>query len=98
MKTILSIFAALAVAGGAYAGCGKKVTDAGTLKSYDAETKSIVVAVDDKEVTLTVTPTTVAKDKEGAEATLEGLVGKTVNVISEHKKVDSVTEKEAKAS
>jgi hypothetical protein len=92
MKTILSILTVLALAGAAYAGCGKKVTDSGTLKSFDADTKSIVVEADGKETKLTITPSTASKAKDGSEAKLEDLVGKTVKVISEHKKVDEVAE------
>lgn len=97
MKTLLiAIAAVFTLAGSVYAGCGKKVTDEGALSSYDAETKMIVVKAEDgEEAKLTITKDTVVKDSEGKEVALEDLVEKSVKVISEHKKVDSV---EAKAS
>lgn len=83
MKKIIAIASALCLlAGAAHAGCGKKVTNTGVLKSYDAESKSIVVV--GAKGKLKITPKT-----KGA-ASLKGLVGKKVTVISEHKKVDSV--------
>jgi len=83
MKKILGILTALCLmAGISHAGCGKKVTDTGVLKAYDAETKQItIVGAKSK---LTITPKT-----KGAR-NLKALVGKKVKVISEHKKVDSV--------
>ncbi len=83
MKKILGILTALCLmAGASYAGCGKKVTNTGVLKSYDAESKKITVI--GAKGALTITPKTKgAKD-------LKALVGKKVKVISEHKKVDSV--------
>lgn len=98
MKKLITLLAAVAFfAGSAYAGCGKKVTDEGTLKSYDSETKQIVVDLGDgKEATLTVKPDTEYKDAEGEKAKAEDLVDQKVKVISEHKKVDSV--EAAKAS
>ena len=86
MKKILAILTALCLmVGASYAGCGKKVTNNGSLKSYDAEKKQIVVVgADGKLAKLTITPKTKGADK------LKGLVGKKVKVISEHKKVDSV--------
>ncbi len=43
MKKILGIITALCLmAGASYAGCGKKVTNTGTLKSYNAEKKTIM--------------------------------------------------------
>jgi hypothetical protein len=93
MKKILAICASTVVlALSASAACGKKVTNTGELKSYDAESKSITVVEGDKEVKVTLTPTTVAKGKDGAEAKVEDLVGKTVKVVSEHNKADSVEE------
>lgn len=91
MKKILAILTALSLmVGASYAGCGKKVTNAGKLKSYDAEKKQIVVVGEDgKPAKLTITPTTKGADK------LKGLVGKDVKVISEHKKVDSVEVKKS---
>lgn len=93
MKKILTIITALTLAAGAaYAGCGKKQTDAGELKNYDADSKAITVVVDDKKVKLTVTPSTKATGKDGSDAKIEDLVGKNVKVVSEHKKVDSISE------
>jgi hypothetical protein len=92
MKTILSILTVLALAGAAYAGCGKKVTDSGTLKSFDADTKSIVVEADGKETKITITKATATKAKDGSEAKIKDLVGKTVTVVSEHSKADAVSE------
>ncbi|MEM7145249.1 MAG: hypothetical protein AAF591_08930 [Verrucomicrobiota bacterium] len=92
MKTILSILTVLALAGAAYAGCGKKVTDTGTLKSFDADTKEIVIEADGKESKFTATKNTAAKGKDGAEAKLDDLVGKNVTVTSEHGKADEVAE------
>ena len=93
MKHIIAIMTAIGLAAGAaYAGCGKKVTDEGKLSSYDAETKAIVVELNGgKKATLKATPTTAAKDAEGKKVELADLVGKKVKVVSEHKKVDSVT-------
>ena len=72
-------------AGSAVAGCGKKVTNEGTLKSYSAETKTVVVeGKDGKAATLTLTPSSTGADK------IESLVGKSVKVVSEHGKIDSV--------
>ena len=85
MRLIVSLMIAIVLtAGGAIAGCGKKVTDTGTLKTYDAAKKTIVVAADGKETTLTVTPKTEGRDK------LEGWVGQEVTAVSEHLKLDSV--------
>lgn len=93
MKKILTaIIASIAIAGASYAGCGKKVTDEGTLSSYDADTKSIVVTDSDgKESKLTLTADTEIKGADGKEAKIDDVVEKSVKVVSEHKKVDSVT-------
>ena len=92
MKKFFAILAAVAVsASAAYAGCGKKVDNAGELTSYDADTKALVVTVGDKKVKLTTTPKTEFKTKDGKKAKAADLVGKKVKVVSEHKKVDSVT-------
>ncbi|CAN5135678.1 hypothetical protein BH23VER1_BH23VER1_34170 [soil metagenome] len=94
MKYILTIIAALSVAlSGAYAACGKKVDNVGTLKSYDETSKEIVVETDGKEAKITLTPDTETKDKDGKEIKIDDLIGKEVKVVSEHKKADSVTEK-----
>lgn len=91
MKLVFSVIVALVLAfgvsvGDAYAGCGQKVTNNGTLKSVDAEKKMIVVLSNGEETKLTLTPKTEAV---GA-AKVADMVGKSVKVISEHKKVDSV--------
>lgn len=88
MKKLLTILATAALAISAQAACGKKVTDEGTLKSYDAEKKTVVVEkADGKSATLTLTPATTGADK------VSTLVGKAVTVISEHGKADSVAAK-----
>ena len=87
MKKLLALLAMAALTLGAQAGCGKKVTDEGKLKSYDAEKKSAVIEkADGKTATVTLTPTTTGADK------VAGLVGKSVKVVSEHGKADSVAE------
>ncbi len=94
MKKILASIAALSIAlTGAYAGCGKKVDNVGTLKSYDATAKEMIVEAKGKETKITVTPDTESKDKDGNEISIDDLVGKEVKVVSEHSKADSVTEK-----
>jgi hypothetical protein len=86
MKKLLALIAFVSISFvTAEANCGKKVTSEGTLKSYDAEKKSLTV--EDKEgkaTTLTLTPSST-----GA-ATIAALVGKSVKVVSEHGKIDSV--------
>jgi hypothetical protein len=86
MKKILAIVAIVSLSvGSAVAGCGKKVTNEGTLKSYSAETKTLVVeGKDGKTASLTLTPGSTGADK------VESLVGKSVKVVSEHGKIDSV--------
>ena len=86
MKHTIAIIALLSLAlGSSYAGCGKTVTDNGKLKSFDKESKAVVVEVDGKEVTRKLTPSS-----KGAED-LQKLVGKKVIVVSSHDKVESVT-------
>ena len=86
MKQILILTLAVAIsAATATANCGKKVTDEGNLKAFDAEKKLLTVEkADGKMATLTLTPTS-----KGAETTAT-LVGKKVKVTSEHGKIDSV--------
>ena len=86
MKKFLPLIAIVALcSGSAFANCGKKVTSEGTLKSYNAETKTAVVAgKDGKEVTITLTPSTTGADG------IASLVGKSVKVVAEHNKADSV--------
>lgn len=85
MKKFITIIAALGIAAGAaYAGCGKKETTKGTLQKFDAEAKAITVKdAEGKSVKLTLTPS--------VKGDINALVGKTVTVVSEHKKVESVT-------
>lgn len=92
MKYIAALIVTLTFAvGSLYAGCGMKDTASGKLQSYDKEAKAIVVeTADGKTTTLTLTPATETKDAMGEMAKIEDLVGKSVVVISEHKKVDSV--------
>lgn len=86
MKKFLAIIAIASLsAGAAVAGCGKKVTNEGTLKSYSAESKTIVVeSKEGKSTNLTLTPSSSGADK------VESLIGKNVKVVSEHGKIDSV--------
>lgn len=92
MKQILGIIAAIAIAAGsAYAGCGKKVTDSGEATSYDADTKTLTVKGAKKP--FTIQASTVVKNAAGEEVDISTLEGKKVEVVSEHNKADSVTEK-----
>ena len=92
MKTILSIVAVVALgAGSIFAGCGKKTETTGTLKSFDADSKTLVIeAKGGKSSKITMTPKTAVK-KGKKEIKIADLVGKKVKVVSEHKKADSVT-------
>lgn len=92
MKYLAALIVTLTLAAGsAFANCGIKNTDSGKLTSYDKEAKAIVVEkADGKTTTLTLTPATESKDAMGQEAKIEDLIGKSVTVVSEHKKVDSV--------
>ena len=89
-KLIIAAVTAVSMFGIVEAGCGKKQSDAGTLSSFDKDTKTLVVSVDGKDVTLTATKKTEAKDADGKAPDLDSLVGKKVKVTSGHKKVDSV--------
>ena len=89
MKTIVTILTVLGLATAAYAGCGKKTTSEGELKSYDADAKSITVEGAKKAIS--ITSSTEIKDKDGNDAKIEDLVGGDVKVVSEHGKADSVT-------
>lgn len=91
MRLVFSMILAVVLAfgvslGSAYAGCGKKVTNKGTLKSVDADKKTIVVASKGEETKLSLTMGTKAI---GADKVAD-MKGKMVKVISEHGKVDSV--------
>ena len=94
LRAIVCLFVVLAlVAGATYGACGKKDTNEGTLTSTDAATKSVVVkGADGKEVKLTLTPTTAVKDTTGKVVDVASLVGKSVKVVSEHAKIDSITQ------
>jgi hypothetical protein len=94
LKSLLCVVVVLALTAGAtHAACGKKDTTEGTLTSMDADTKTVKVkAADGKEVKLTLTATTVSKDGSGETVDAKELVGKQVVVVSEHAKVDSITE------
>ena len=89
MKTILTILTVIGLATGAYANCGKKVTDTGELKSYDADAKTITVKGSDKP--FKITSATEIKDKDGKTVKIKDLIGDDVKVVSEHNKADSVT-------
>ncbi len=86
MKKFLALIAIVSFsAGSAFAGCGKTTTSEGTLKSYDAATKTVVVEEKGgKATTITLTPSTTGAD------TIATLVGKSVKVVAEHGKAQSV--------
>ncbi len=95
MKYIITVFAALALAATAHAGCGKKVASIGELEKYDAETKSLTIKIvdssDPKEVKSKLAKLTMTPDsKVIAKGKIESLVGKKVTVVSEHGKIDFV--------
>lgn len=91
MKQILGIIAAIAIAAGsAYAGCGKKVTVTGKA-TYDSDTKALTVEGAKKPIALQ--STTKVKNAAGEEVEISALDGKKVEVVHEHNKADSVTEK-----
>lgn len=76
----------------AYAGCGKKVNNAGVLKAFKAESKQVTINEKGKKIKLKITPGTKFYAKEGgSEVSIDKLVGKNVKVVSEHKKIDSIT-------
>ena len=81
MKNILSILTVLALAAAAQAGCGAKISSKGTVKSYDAEKKALVVTVAGKDAEFTLTPETEGLDK------VADLKGKSVEVnVDKHVK------------
>ncbi len=95
MKYLLTIFAALGLAGVSYADCGKKVASIGELEKYDAETKALTLKIvdssDPKEVEAKSAKLTMTPDsKVIAEGDIQALVGKKVTVVSEHGKIDFV--------
>ena len=90
MKTILSIVAVVALgAGSIFAGCGKTTETKGTLKSFDKDTKTLVITVKGKDSKIAVTTKTeYKKGKKNSE--VADLVGKKVTVVVGHKKAVSV--------
>jgi len=91
MKTILSIVAVIALgAGSIFAGCGKTTETTGTLKSFDKDTKTLIVDVKGKESKITLTTKTEIKEGK-KKSKIDDLVGKKVKVIVGHKKAISVT-------
>jgi hypothetical protein len=85
MKYILCTLAVIGLSiASSQAACGKTVTDTGKLKSFDKDSKALVIEVDGKEVKRTLTATSKGADE------VEALIGKNVVVVSEHNKVDSV--------
>ncbi len=87
MKKLLTIITIVAFsAGSVFAACGKKVTDEGKLKSFNAEKKEVTIeTADGKSVARVMTPDTKVSGK------IEELVGKSVKAVSEHNKLDSVS-------
>ena len=93
MKTILSIVAVVALgAGSIFAGCGKTTETKGTLKSFDKDTKTLVITVKGKDSKIAMTTKTAYK--QGKKATkIDDLIGKEVTVVVGHKKAVSVSGK-----
>ena len=88
MRNILAIVAVFGIAASAFAGCGITTTSTGKLKSFDKESKTIVIVADGKEIKTAVKPTT-----KGADG-LAALIGKNVTaVISKHGYAESVEAK-----
>ncbi len=94
MKKLLTIIAlAIFTTAASQAACGTKVTDEGTLKAVNADTKAITIeTADGKTVSRTLTPTSTSAGKDGKAAEASALVGKKVKVVSEHNKIDSLAE------
>ncbi|MDQ3622279.1 MAG: hypothetical protein M3463_07300 [Verrucomicrobiota bacterium] len=94
MKKLLSILTIVAfTASAGYAACGKKVTDEGKLTSINSEKKEVTIeTADGKKVNRVLTPTSKTTAKDGTEAKADALVGKNVKVVSEHNKIESVSE------
>tara|TARA_R110002096_G_scaffold256201_2_gene449460 strand:+ start:1123 stop:1407 length:285 start_codon:yes stop_codon:yes gene_type:complete len=89
-KLLIALFAIVSLAGIAQAGCGKKETFEGTLSTYDAETKMIVVESNDDAKKLKLSAATVIKAVNGDEVHPNDLVGEDVTITFEHKNVDSI--------
>ena len=94
MKNLFTAVTIIALtAGSAIAGCGKTETDNGTLQTYDAEKKQVTIATaDGKTVTRTLTPSTKTTAKDGTTAMADALKGKTIAVVSEHGKIQTISE------
>jgi len=90
MKTILSIIAVVALgAGSIFAGCGKTTETKGTLKSFDKDSKTLVITVKGKDSNIALTTKTeIKKGKKKTE--IADLIGKKVTVVVGHKKAVSV--------
>jgi hypothetical protein len=88
MKKLITILAAITLAGSAYAGCGLKVAVNGELSAYDAETKTLTIG--EEKVTLDASAT--IKDAEGKDVAIGDIVGKKVEVSTDKhtKKAESV--------
>ena len=85
MKVILTTLAAISIAAGsAIAGCGKIDKTEGKLKSFNAESKKVVIESEGKEVTLTLTPSSKGADK------LAKLEGKKIVAQSTHGKITEI--------
>jgi maltose-binding protein MalE len=85
MKHTLTILAVLSLAISAQAGCGKTTTEKGKLTAFDKDTKTLTVTVGGKEVKRKLTASSKGAD------TVEGLVGKKVEIVVSHNSVESVT-------
>ena len=72
------------------AGCGTKATHQGTLSSVGEDGSSIVITVDGKDVTLSLTEATKVMDADGNEIEVGSLVGEKIKVVSEHAQIDSI--------
>lgn len=93
MKTLIITAIAICFASSTYAGCGVKVDVKGKLKSYDAEKKELTITQKKEDKIVTLEATAVIKNAEGAEATIEDLVGKRVNVSTDKhtKKAEAIS-------
>lgn len=84
MKTICALLTIAALTAPAFAGCGKIDTAEGKVKSFDKDTKTLVVTTSAGDKSLTLTPTS-----KGAKSP-DKLVGKAVKVSSSHGKITEV--------
>lgn len=92
MKKILSILTILAfTASAGYANCGKTDTDEGKL-TFNAEKKEVTIETSDgKKVNRVLTPDSKLTSKDGTAAKVDALQGKTVKVVSEHNRIQSIS-------